>query len=224
MIDPAGYIEHTNLNPQITHKDVELLVNQAREYKFHGICVPPFWVKKARRDIGNSEEISLVTVLGFPLGYQMTEAKMEEAKLAIGEGANELDMVWNISAFKSEMIWPKIEIVKLSKLCHDSDVLLKVIIETAYLSKEEIIEACKICTDAGADFIKTSTGMGPSGAKEEDVKLIKEHIPNSVGIKASGGIKSYSQLMELVNAGAERIGTSSGIEIAHEFNDLRIGN
>jgi deoxyribose-phosphate aldolase len=207
-----NYIEHTNLNPTLTIKDIDKLVEEAKQYSFLGICVPPFWVKRAKREIGN-EKVLLVTVAGFPLGYSMTETKLDEIKRAIDSGADEIDVVWNISSFKTGNPWTKIEIAKCSKLAHDFQKVLKVIIETAYLSDDEIIEACKLCVDAGADFVKTSTGFAPSGAKVEHIQLIKKSVPVGVGIKASGGIKTKEQAIQLIEAGADRIGTSSGISI-----------
>jgi deoxyribose-phosphate aldolase len=206
------YIEHTNLNPTVTIKDIDKLVEEAKQYNFLGVCVPPFWVKRARREIG-SEDILLVTVAGFPLGYSMTETKLDEIKHAIDNGADEIDVVWNISSFKTGNPWTKIEIAKCSKLIHDYQKILKVIIETAYLSDDEIIEACKLCADAGADFVKTSTGFAPSGAKVEHIQLMKKSVPLGVGIKASGGIKTREQTIQLIEAGADRIGTSSGVFI-----------
>lgn len=206
------YIEHTNLSPTLTIQDIDKLVAEAKQYEFLGVCVPPFWVKRAKREIGD-EKILLVTVAGFPLGYSMTETKLDEIKRAIDNGADEVDVVWNISSFKSGNPWTKIEIAKCSKLAHDYQKALKVIIETAYLSDDEIVEACKICVDAGADFVKTSTGFAPSGAKVEHIQLMKKSVPGGVGIKASGGIKTKEQAILLIEAGADRLGTSSGIAI-----------
>jgi deoxyribose-phosphate aldolase len=208
----ARYIEHTNLSPTLTIKDIDKLVAEAKQYQFLGVCVPPFWVKRAKREIGE-EKILLVTVAGFPLGYSMTETKLEEIKCAIDNGADEVDVVWNISSFKSGNPWTKIEIAKCSKLVHGYQKALKVIIETAYLSDDEIVEACKIGVDAGADFVKTSTGFAPSGAKVEHIQLMKKSVPGGVGIKASGGIKTKEQAIQLIEAGADRLGTSSGIAI-----------
>jgi len=205
----ARYIEHTNLSPTLTIQQIDQLVEEAKQYNFLGICVPPFWVKRAQREIGK-EKILLVTVAGFPLGYSMTETKLDEIKRAIDNGADEIDVVWNLTSFKTGIPWTKIEIAKCSKLAHDYQKVLKVIIETAYLNADEIVEACKLCVDAGADFVKTSTGFASSGAKVEDIKLMKKSIPNNVGIKASGGIKTKVQAVELIEAGADRIGTSSG--------------
>ncbi len=208
----ADHIENTLLHPTITQADVDRLVAEARQFKIFGICVPPFWVKRARREIG-SLPITLVTVAGFPLGYSMTETKLDEIKRAIDNGADEVDVVWNISSFKSGHPWTKVEIAKCAKLSHDHQKILKVIIETAYLSENEIKEACKLCVDGGTDFVKTSTGFAPAGARLENIKLMRSTLPASVGIKASGGIKTFEQAVELIEAGADRIGTSSGVTI-----------
>lgn len=208
----AQYIEHTNLSPTLTIRDIDTLVDEARQYGFLGICVPPFWVKRAQREI-SKDKIVLVTVAGFPLGYNMTETKLDEIKRAIDNGADEVDVVWNVTSFKTGIPWTKIEIAKCSKITHDNQKLLKVIIETAYLSDEEIVDACKLCADAGVDFVKTSTGFAPAGAKVEHVKLMRSVLPTHVGIKASGGIKTLEQAQAMVEAGADRLGTSSGIKI-----------
>jgi len=212
----ASYIEHTNLSPVLTIRDIDKLVEEAKQYGFLGICVPPFWVKRAQREIGK-EKIILVTVAGFPLGYTMTETKLDEIKRAIDNGADEIDVVWNISSFKTGIPWTKIDVAKCSKLTHDHQKIVKVIIETAYLSETELEQACKICADAGVDFVKTSTGFAPSGAKVEDVKRMREFLPSHTGIKASGGIKTLEQTQALIAAGADRIGTSSGIAIINEI-------
>lgn len=206
------YIEHTALSPTLTVNDIDRLVEEGIQHNLFGVCVPPFWVKRAKREIGSSP-LQLVTVAGFPLGYNMTETKIDEIKLALHNGADEIDLVWNISSFKTGMRWEKIEVVKCGKLVHDSQKLLKVIIETAYLSEAEIIEACKICTDAGADFVKTSTGFASTGANVEHIALMRKILPESVSIKASAGIKNYNQALEMIQAGADRIGTSSGVAI-----------
>jgi deoxyribose-phosphate aldolase len=208
----APYIEHTNLSPVLTIRDIDKLVEDAKQFGFLGICVPPFWVKRARREIGN-EKIILVTVAGFPLGYNMTETKLDEIQRAVDNGAGEIDLVWNVSAFKTGLPWTKIEIAKCSNLTHNYQALLKVIVETAYLSDPEIEKACKICADGGADFVKTSTGVAPSGANVENIVLMKKALPTHVGIKASGGIKTREQTLALIEAGASRIGTSSGLTI-----------
>lgn len=208
----SSFIEHTNLSPTLTIKDIDRLVEEAIQYKFFGICVPPFWVKRAQREIG-SANVALITVAGFPLGYSMTESKLDEMKRAIDDGADEIDVVWNITSFKTGIPWTKVEIAKCSRLAHDYQKLLKVIIETAYLSDSEIEQACKLCADAGADFVKTSTGFAPQGARVEHIARMKNSLPREVGIKASGGIKTSEQAVSMIVAGASRIGTSSGISI-----------
>ena len=213
----SRFIEHTNLSPTLIIKDIDQLVAEAKQYNFLGVCVPPFWVKRAKREIG-SDTILLVTVVGFPLGYNMTETKLDEMKRAIDNGADELDVVWNVSAFKTGLPWTKIEIAKCGKLAHDHQKIVKVIIETAYISHEEIVTATKICCDAGVDFVKTSTGFAPAGATVEHILLIKSSLISGVGIKASGGIKTLVQATALIEAGADRIGTSSGVSIMKELN------
>lgn len=213
----AAYIEHTKLHPTLTIGDIDRLVSEAKQFQFFGVCVPPFWVKRAKREIGQ-DKIALITVAGFPLGYNMTETKLDEIKRAIDDGADEVDLVWNISSFKTGLPWTKIEIAKCSNLAHTHQKLLKVIIETSYLSDSEIVQACTICADAGADFVKTSTGFAPSGATLEHIVLMKKTLPASVGIKASGGIKTLASAEALIHAGAHRIGTSSGVSIVSSIN------
>jgi len=202
------YLESTLLRPTMTGKDVEQLLTDAIEEQFVGVCVPPFWVQKAKRDL-KEEDIQVVTVIGFPFGFEDTATKVAQTEEAIKQGADELDLVWSQTAFHSGMNWPKIEIAQIAKLCHAEERILKVIIETAYLSPEQIREACLICQDAGADFVKTSTGYAPTGARVEDIVLMRETLPSIVGIKASGGIKTLDFALELISAGADRIGTSS---------------
>lgn len=214
----ASVIEYTNLSPTVTVNDIDRLASEAIVFKFFGICVPPFWVKRAKRELG-IEKTSLISVVGFPFGYQMTETKLDEAKRAMDNGADEIDWVWNISSFKTGLPWTKIELAKASKLIHDQQKILKVIIETSYLSNEEIVGACKICNDAGADFIKTSTGYAKEGATVDHVQLIRKNLPATVGIKASGGIKNLALAKQLLDSGADRIGTSSGISIVKEQED-----
>ena len=202
------YLESTLLKPTLTDKEVDLLVLEAVEEQFVGVCVPPFWVKKVKREL-REEDIQVVTVIGFPFGYETTETKVAQLKTALTDGADELDMVWSQTAFHSGMSWPKIEIAQLAKICHQEERVLKVIIETAYLTPSQIQEACIICQDAGADFVKTSTGFAPHGATLEDIALMRETLPSTVGVKASGGIKTLEFALDLIQAGADRIGTSA---------------
>jgi deoxyribose-phosphate aldolase len=214
------YLESTLLTPTVTEQDIERLVREAREEQFIGICVPPFWVKKVKRDL-RDEDIKVVTVVGFPFGYESTETKVAQLKAAIKDGADELDVVWSQTAFHSGMTWPKIELAQLSKICHEEERLLKVIVETAYLTPAQLQEACAICVDAGADFVKTSTGYAPYGARVEDVTLMRQALPSTVGVKASGGIKTLEAALDLIRAGADRIGTSSAKSLMDAFRNQK---
>ncbi|MFN8343023.1 MAG: deoxyribose-phosphate aldolase [Cyclobacteriaceae bacterium] len=211
-MDLRSYIEHTNLSPTVTGDAIDTLVREAVEHGLFGVCVPPFWVQRARREIG-THPVKLVTVAGFPIGYQMTETRLDDLQRAIDHGADEIDVVLNLSAFKSGLPWTKIDIARCAQRAHDHQRLLKVILETAWLSDEEIARASTLCADAGADFVKTSTGFAPAGAKAEHIRIMRESIPDHVGIKASGGVKTAAQALEMIQAGATRIGTSSGVAI-----------
>lgn len=213
------YIEHTNLNPLITSSDIDKLVEEALQYHFISVCVPPFWVKKTKIAIGNASNVA--TVIGFPLGYQRTETKLKEIALAIEDGANELDMVLNLSCIKSGTdFWAKAEVARCAKICHENDSFLKVIIETAYLTDNEIILCSKLCEDAGADFVKTSTGFAPAGATEAHIRLMRSVLKAETGIKASGGIRTLEQAQAMIAAGANRIGTSAGVAIMESLNKI----
>lgn len=207
------YIEHTCLKATTTHADIDKLVAEAKEYQFVGVCVPPYWVEKAKRDLRGTD-IQVVTVIGFPLGYQRTATKKQELETAIKDGADELDMVMTLSAFATGAYdWVKIEIAQLAKLAHQHEKILKVIIETSYWSETQIQTACKICVEAGADFVKTSTGFSSDGAKAEHIKLMRSICPPEVGIKASGGVRNYQDALSMIEAGADRIGTSASVAI-----------
>ena len=210
------YLESTLLKPTVTEREIDQLVREAREEQFIGICIPPFWVKKVKREL-RDEDIQVVTVVGFPFGYESTEAKVAQLKAAIKDGADELDVVWSQTAFHSGMSWPKIELAQLSKICHEEERLLKVIVETAYLSPAQLQEACAICVDAGADFVKTSTGYAPYGARVEDISLMRQALPSTVGVKASGGIKTLELALALIQAGADRLGTSTAKSLMDEW-------
>lgn len=192
----------------MTDREVDILIREAIEDQFVGVCVPSFWVKKVKRDL-KGEDIQVVTVIGFPFGFEDTSTKVAETREAIKNGADELDLVWSQTAYHSGMSWPKVEIAQVAKICHEEERILKVIIETAYLNSAQIREACLICQDAGADYVKTSTGYAPTGAKVEDIKMMREVLPSAIGIKASGGVKTLEFALELIKAGADRIGTSS---------------
>ena len=207
-MDIRKHLEYTLLRPDCTQAEIERLVGTAVYAGIFGVCVPPYWVKAASRMAEG--KLAIVTVIGFPLGYQKTGVKAAEALEAIEDGADELDMVMNNAAFRSGMeSWVKADVARLAELCHAKEKFLKVILETSLLSVDEIARASEICVSAGADFIKTSTGFGTAGAKVEHIRLIRKTIGNQAGIKASGGIKSLEFALQLLAAGADRIGTSA---------------
>ena len=214
MRDIAKYIDHTNLRPYLTKKDIQKICKEASQYNFASVCINPIHVSSAAKYLKDSFS-KVSTVIAFPLGAISTEIKYAEAMDAIDQGAEELDMVINIGYLKegknNKLVDEITKIVKASE-----DICLKVIIETSLLNAEEKIRISKIATESGADYIKTSTGFSAKGADAEDVKIIRETVGNSIGIKASGGIKSLSDLNKMLNAGANRIGTSSGISILNE--------
>jgi deoxyribose-phosphate aldolase len=212
MMNVNKYIESTNLSMTMSGSDVDRLVAEAVDLNCLGICVPPYWVKRARREIGNNDLI-LVTVIGYPLGYQMTETKITETELALKQGANEIDVVINASAFSTEINWVKVELAKLAKRIHDSGALLKVILETDLWNDKELITLLSICADTGVDIAKTSTGYHRDAVTPEMIKFFRQHLPTRIGIKASGGIKTKEQAKMLIEAGADRLGTSSAKQI-----------
>lgn len=204
------YVDHTQLKAFATWNDIKKLCEEAIEYNTATVCVPPCYIKKIKDEY--KDKINICTVIGFPLGYSVTEAKVLETKIAIQDGAEEIDMVINISDVKNgnfENI--KKEIIAIKEACGNK--ILKVIIETCYLTEEEKIKMCEIVTEAKADFIKTSTGFGTNGATIEDIKLFKNNIGNNVKIKAAGGIKTIEDMQNFLKEGCERLGTSSAIQI-----------
>lgn len=205
-----GYIDHTLLKPFATWEEIQILCNEAIEYKTASVCVPPAYVKRIQERYG--KQINICTVVGFPLGYSVTEAKVEEVKRAIVDGAEEVDMVVNISDVKNGD-YKKVEqeIATLKSIVGDK--ILKVIIETCFLTKEEKIAMCKAVTGGGADYIKTSTGFGTDGATIEDIELFKQYIGPNVKIKAAGGVKTIEDLEKFIAAGCSRIGTSSAVNL-----------
>ena len=205
-----SHVDHTLLKPFATWEDIDALCKEAVEYNVASVCVPPTYVARINKKYGNS--LVICTVVGFPLGYSVTAAKVAEVEQAIAEGATEIDMVINITDAKNGD-FDKIteEIAALKRACGVN--ILKVIIETCYLTEAEKIQLCKCVTDANADFIKTSTGFGTNGATMEDVLLFKQHIGNNVKIKAAGGIKTREDMVAFIEAGCARLGTSSAIKI-----------
>jgi deoxyribose-phosphate aldolase len=213
MINLSKYIDHTLLKPTATEMDFRKLCEEIYQNSFYSACVPPFYVGFVKELLEYSDA-KVCTVIGFPLGFQSTSTKIAEAQNALADGADELDLVMNINAFKS-MAYETVkqEIKMLAEIAHEKNTLLKVIIETAYLDNFEIRIVCEISEEASADFVKTSTGFAPNGADIEQVKLMREVLPSNIQIKASGGIQTYKQAMAFIEAGASRLGTSSGVTI-----------
>jgi len=215
MTELSRYIDHTLLSPTASETDIRKLCEEAWIHQFKGVCVAPGYVAYTKEMFEFCPvRIEIATVIGFPLGYSTTETKLFEARNALKHGATELDAVINISQFKS-MAYLSIreELKQLAAIAHENNALLKVIIETAYLDSFELYTACEICAEAKVDFVKTSTGFSPNGAEIETVKKMRSILPAEIKIKASGGIKTYEQAMAFVEAGADRIGTSSGVAI-----------
>jgi deoxyribose-phosphate aldolase len=207
------YIEHTLLKPDTSRDQITRLCEEAISYKFVAVCIPPYFVRYAK-DLLEKSQVKVVTVVGFPLGYSSIPGKVEETKRAIEDGADEIDTVMNIVAFKSgDYGQTKDSIESLTTLCRLKNKILKVIIETCLLNDDEIIKACEICAEAGADYVKTSTGFIGEGAKIDHIKLMRKILPVKIKIKASGGIKDRDFALDLIQAGADRIGTSSGVKI-----------
>ena len=203
-----NHVDHTQLKAFATWKDMEKLCEEAIEFQTASVCVPPCYIKRIHDAYG--EKINICTVIGFPLGYSVTAAKITETKEALKDGANEIDMVVNISDVKNGY-FDKVEeeIRAIKEVCGDH--ILKVNIETCYLTEEEKIAMCKAVTNAGADFIKTSTGFGTGGATLEDIQLFKKYIGKDVKMKAAGGVKTAEDLENFLKEGCERIGTSSAV-------------
>ena len=204
------HIDHTLLKAVATWEDIKVLCDEAIEYGTASVCVPACYISRIHEAYG--DKINICTVVGFPLGYSVTEAKVLETRKAIEDGANEIDMVINISDVKNgdfEKVTK--EIAALKEACGDK--ILKVIIETCYLTEEEKIAMCKSVTEAGADYIKTSTGFGTAGATIEDIRLFKKYIGPNVKMKAAGGVKTIADLEMFINEGCDRIGTSSAVNM-----------
>ena len=204
-----GHVDHTLLSATASWDEIKNLCDEAVQYKTASVCVPPSYISGIRELYPT---LNICTVIGFPLGYNDTTVKTAEARLAVNEGANELDMVINITDVKNGMFRiVESEIGALKKVAGNN--ILKVIVETCYLTEQEKITICRAVTDAGADYIKTSTGLGPKGATMEDVLLFKEHIGPGVKIKAAGGIRSREDMVAFLEAGCSRLGTSSAVKL-----------
>ena len=213
MLAVHQYIDHTILKPTCLVADIQKLCDEAKQYQFAAVCVPPNFVKLAK-ELVNGTSVQVATVIGFPFGYSATEAKIAEIILAMVDGADELDVVANISAIKNGD-WMDIadEINHIMPIVRSKGKKIKVIIESGVLTDEEIIKCCDIYGVAGIDYLKTSTGYAEKGATVEAVQLFRKHLPEAVHIKASGGIRDYDTAKQMINAGATRIGCSAGVAI-----------
>lgn len=221
--DLAKYIDHTLLKPDATAADIDELCDEAKQYGFASVCVNPFWVRRcAERLRGTS--VRVASVVGFPFGATPVEVKAFETRKVIRDGAREIDMVINVGAVKSGMFdLVRDDIRKVSDACHESGALNKVIIEAALLTDEEKVVASHLAKEAKADYVKTSTGYGPSGATVEDVLLMRETVGPKLGVKAAGGIRTLEDVRDMIAAGATRIGASAGVQIVGESRGQRKG-
>lgn len=209
----SRYIDHTLLKPTTTLSGIEKLCAEAVEYDFFAVCLPPFWVKNAVPILAGSS-VKTATVIGFPFGYSAVAAKLAEINQAIADGVDELDVVINISALKNgnrKYLQTEMETLLAPVRAHGR--LIKVIIESGVLTNEEIIACCDIYGALGVDFLKTSTGYAEVGATVEALQLMRQHLPSTIHLKASGGIRTYEQAMQMINAGADRLGCSASVAI-----------
>jgi deoxyribose-phosphate aldolase len=212
----ASLIDHTLLKPEATQDQIAQLCEEAREYGFAAVCVNPANAELAAKLLEGSP-VAVCIVVGFPLGATLPEVKAYEAQQVINHGAAEIDMVINIGALKSkdyELV--EKDIAAVTRTCHDNAAICKVIIEAALLTEEEKVMACQLAKKVGADYVKTSTGFGPGGATTEDVALMRQVVGPHMGIKAAGGIRTLETARKMIEAGATRIGTSSGVKIAQD--------
>lgn len=213
-MDYNKYIDHTLLKAEATSQDIEKLCKEARKYKFMSVCVNPSFIPLCKELLKGSE-VKICTVVGFPLGMMSASSKAFETKQALLEGADEIDMVINIGRLKEgNLDYVKQEIASLKAICKEH--VLKVIIETCLLTDEEKVTACKLAKEAGADFVKTSTGFSKWGAKKEDIELMRKTVGPEMGVKASGGISNFEEMKQMIDAGATRIGTSRGVALMEE--------
>jgi deoxyribose-phosphate aldolase len=215
-VNIAAFIDHTILKPTTTSQEVKDLCNEAREYGFAAVCIPPPLVKNAKFYLKESN-VKVATVIGFPFGYSNAKAKIFETQQAIEDGADEMDVVINLVALRGQ-VWDYLEseIKYIIEAIHKNDRIIKVIIESGILRNDEILQCCEIYAKAGVDFLKTSTGYAEKGASLEAVQLMRKALPSSIRIKASGGIRSYQFAKQLIAAGADRLGCSASTAIMKE--------
>ena len=217
----AKNIDHTFLKPDCDKQMVQKVCEEGIEYGFFAVCIPPFFVRTAKEFLSESE-CKVATVIGYPYGYSSTAAKVEEIKRALDDGADELDVVINICAVKNEnWNYLKNDIESTARAVQMRGKIVKIIIETALLTREEIAKVCGFCIESGVDFVKTSTGVF-EGADLSTIQLLKEILTDKVKIKASGGIRNYDQAAAYINAGAVRLGTSSGTQIVAQTSSKSV--
>lgn len=213
------YFDHTMLAPQATSTDIDKLIKEAIKYDFKSVCIAPSYIKYAKEQLAKTD-VLICTVIGFPLGYNATSVKVYETKIALDHGADEIDMVINIGRFKNkEYEYVLNEIKAIKEVCGNK--VLKVIVETALLTSQEIKTITEIVLKSGADFIKTSTGFSFRGASFEDVEIMKSIAQDKLLIKASGGIKTGEDALKMIKLGASRLGTSKTVQIIEELNKLK---
>ncbi len=212
-LDLAKYIDHTALKPETTADDIDQLCQEAEQYQFASVCVNPAWVKRAATKLRGAN-VKVCSVIGFPLGASTSEVKALEARRAIRDGAREVDMVINVGALKSgDHQTVLVDIAKVVDSAHEAGAIVKVILETSLLTDAEKVVASSLAKKAKADFVKTSTGFGGGGATVYDVALMRETVGPDMGIKASGGVRTKSDVEDMIAAGATRIGASAGVQI-----------
>ena len=215
--DLAALIDHTALKPETTPEQIEQLCREALQFNFAAVCVNPVYVPLAAQRLHHSD-VKVCTVAGFPLGANVSEVKVGEALMAIQQGAHEIDMVLWVGGLKAgKDAEVQEDVAAMARACHDNQSILKVILECALLTDDEKRRACEICVRAGANLVKTSTGFGPGGANVEDVRLMSRMVqPHGLGVKAAGGIRTYSDALAMIEAGATRLGASASVKIIEE--------
>jgi deoxyribose-phosphate aldolase len=220
--DVAKYIDHTLLKPEAARDEIEKLCQEARSFNFASVCVNPTWVKECAFALHGSP-VKVCTVVGFPLGAAVADVKAYETRRAIFDGATEIDMVINLGALKSgDDAGVKRDIRAVVEAAHEACAIVKVIIETALLTDEEKVRACLLAKEAGADFVKTSTGFSRGGATVADIELMRRTVGSEVGVKAAGGVRDLASAREMIAAGATRVGASAGVKIVQESRGAKI--
>lgn len=213
------YIDHTLLKADATKEDIKKLCEEALEYDLFSVCVNSSYVSYASKLLKGSD-VSVAAVIGFPLGAMSTESKVFEAEDAVKKGASEIDMVINVGMLRSgEYDYVREEIKKVTDAAIKKDAIVKVILETCLLTNDEIVTACRLAVDAGAQFVKTSTGFSIGGARIEDIILMRKTVGDKAKIKASGGIRTFETMKKMIDAGADRIGASASVSIMKEIKD-----